>query len=796
MSETSLNNQAFRGKVLKDPQEAWQLFDLIRKISADTASNKVVNTEEYVKVLQQILNDTFVVYIFEEVPTPQEKPSNDVGNIYDVGIASDGSIWFKKLSGWELVFKPLPRFKAYKLESEDTNTFPEANNGDLVFTLKGRVYQREESGWVNIHTPIELRIRGVISHESLIPTFGNDNDIAIDKALKFYQKQDGVWVEILTLNTYTKEEINSQLQGLLDVIGDLGDLETSDQSSIVNAINEVLEIVQNLTDEDIALSNVYPYLGLDITNNQDDFNQAIVTKVVELDEYAHQLINDSLDTGTENTWSISRIVQSLEQLRDSIIGNCSGTPPTDFINQDVLRFKFTAPFGSSTNSQVIISEIEYIPTGFKAVLYNTTLGTTYTEDPQDSILVVDTGFVYQDLRDIIQQVYDIVESGSPGSVPPVGLWGVDESLNLVYVPNSSEFVVMTTTGAPRLTIRYQRFENGVSVTGGPWNTGRIIDLDYTSVGDGPQTPYTLLTTLCLVSQEIHDIKERLGTVEIEQAKRVAVNQSQEFTEPEKQQGRDNLDILSRQEVDDAISELADNSVSYVVDQSTSKTELEKQIARSNIDVHNREYVDDALTDIYDKIGNINVLDPDIDQTGLAEAIQSVFEDVVALRDYAENLIDDTAGTGVTDKTYSANQILDLLLHLKNEILGGAGPAFDTLLELQQAIQDNDIDITTLLTEQAKRVSAGHSQSFTSGEQQIARTNINVYSQQEIDTLILDAVTDIMNQLAKRVAVDQVQNLSEAEKLQGRQNIDVYSTSEIGDITTDLAAYFTQQINNL
>jgi hypothetical protein len=88
-------------------------------------------------------------------------------------------------------------------------------------------------------------------------------------------------------------------------------------------------------------------------------------------------------------------------------------------------------------------------------------------------------------------------------------------------------------------------------------------------------------------------------------------------------------------------------------------------------------------------------------------------------------INDAALSGSTTKTYSASKITTLITAAKNEILGGASSAFDTLLELQNAIGADGTAISGLLTAVGTRVDFGAAQSLTAGQQLQACTNIGI-----------------------------------------------------------------------
>jgi capsid protein len=103
-------------------------------------------------------------------------------------------------------------------------------------------------------------------------------------------------------------------------------------------------------------------------------------------------------------------------------------------------------------------------------------------------------------------------------------------------------------------------------------------------------------------------------------------------------------------------------------------------------------------------------------------------------------IDDA--TARTTTTYSSSKIVSLLDVLKTEILGGADPAYDTLVELHRALQSDQTGIAAL-------------------------------------TAAID----------KRVRFDASQTLADAEKAQARNNIGAIAAIDVGDTTTDFVALF-------
>jgi hypothetical protein len=88
-------------------------------------------------------------------------------------------------------------------------------------------------------------------------------------------------------------------------------------------------------------------------------------------------------------------------------------------------------------------------------------------------------------------------------------------------------------------------------------------------------------------------------------------------------------------------------------------------------------------------------------------------------------INDAAGDGDTAVTWSADKIYDELLALKNSILNGVDPAYDTLVEIATKLGSDDTAITGLLDAVSKRVRYDAAQSLTTPQQAQACANIGV-----------------------------------------------------------------------
>lgn len=100
-------------------------------------------------------------------------------------------------------------------------------------------------------------------------------------------------------------------------------------------------------------------------------------------------------------------------------------------------------------------------------------------------------------------------------------------------------------------------------------------------------------------------------------------------------------------------------------------------------------------------------------------------------------IDDLQVSNTT--TYSSNKIVTLLDALKVDILGGADPAYDTLLELQQALQNDQTGIAALTAAIEVRVRFDAPQTLTLIEQQQARDNIGAVASSDIGDVTTDFV---------------------------------------------------------
>lgn len=86
---------------------------------------------------------------------------------------------------------------------------------------------------------------------------------------------------------------------------------------------------------------------------------------------------------------------------------------------------------------------------------------------------------------------------------------------------------------------------------------------------------------------------------------------------------------------------------------------------------------------------------------------------------------DTAGTGDTAHTWSADKIVAQLLALKTEIVDGAPAAYDTLMEIGSKLTGDDTAIAGLLTAVGERVSFATAQALTAPQQAQACGNLGI-----------------------------------------------------------------------
>jgi capsid protein len=138
-----------------------------------------------------------------------------------------------------------------------------------------------------------------------------------------------------------------------------------------------------------------------------------------------------------------------------------------------------------------------------------------------------------------------------------------------------------------------------------------------------------------------------------------------------------------------------------------------------------------FNDVRAKAGNLANLTT-TDKSNLVAAINELKAAVVS-----SAVIDDA--NIATTSTYSSSKIVTLLDALKSEILGGADAAYDTLVEIQQLLQNGTSGLDALLAAVNNRVRFDAAQTLTAPEQAQARSNIGAVAASDVGDTDTDFV---------------------------------------------------------
>lgn len=169
------------------------------------------------------------------------------------------------------------------------------------------------------------------------------------------------------------------------------------------------------------------------------------------------------------------------------------------------------------------------------------------------------------------------------------------------------------------------------------------------------------------------------------------------------------------------------------------------------------------------IGAINELDAAVKSNdGDITAINTA---ITNLQSAVSGLIDDTIAS--TTKVYSSSkvdsQITAAKQAVKNDLLGGAGTAYDTLKELADLIETNKTAIEALQALAAGHVKYDAAQDLTDEQKAQARTNIGVIAASGVN------LTEVNNKIAA--------NTTEINGLK----------TSLGDLSTDFIAAFEAEL---
>lgn len=125
-----------------------------------------------------------------------------------------------------------------------------------------------------------------------------------------------------------------------------------------------------------------------------------------------------------------------------------------------------------------------------------------------------------------------------------------------------------------------------------------------------------------------------------------------------------------------------------------------------------------------RIGDLTSL-PTAAKGNIVAAIQEIY----TLMGQAGTKIDDTVGDGATDTTWSANKSFDMIEQakqaIKDELLNGAGAAYDTFKELQDLIIGDESIVSALTQKVGEKVSFDEAQTLTTAQRAQACANIGI-----------------------------------------------------------------------
>ena len=132
--------------------------------------------------------------------------------------------------------------------------------------------------------------------------------------------------------------------------------------------------------------------------------------------------------------------------------------------------------------------------------------------------------------------------------------------------------------------------------------------------------------------------------------------------------------------------------------------------------------------------NLNALVTQIgtDMGLVKDDIAAALAAIAALPSVA-SMINDAAGAGVTDKTWSADKLVSefaaaitaAVAQAKTEIVDGAPAAYDTLLEIANYISTDQTQAAAILLALDNRVRFDAAQTLSAAEQEQAQANIGV-----------------------------------------------------------------------
>ena len=137
--------------------------------------------------------------------------------------------------------------------------------------------------------------------------------------------------------------------------------------------------------------------------------------------------------------------------------------------------------------------------------------------------------------------------------------------------------------------------------------------------------------------------------------------------------------------------------------------------------------------------------PSLSTTDKSSLVAAINELKTALTTAAGVL--DSATTGDTTHTWSANKIISEITAAKTAIINGAPAAYDTLIEISDKLASEDSDISGLLTAMGNRVRFDAAQVLTAPQKVQALSNIGAISAADVGDVSSNFVTTFETALA-------------------------------------------------
>lgn len=213
-------------------------------------------------------------------------------------------------------------------------------------------------------------------------------------------------------------------------------------------------------------------------------------------------------------------------------------------------------------------------------------------------------------------------------------------------------------------------------------------------------------------------------------------------------------------------------------------------------------VNTALTSLTSTVGTNTT-----DISGLktkVSALETAVEELEGVLESQTNINDSLVGENTTwSSSKISSELTSVKQDTKDEILGGAGAAFDTLQELATLIETNASAIDALEALAAGHVKYDSAQELTDNQKTQARTNIGAASASDLTsvtsrvTTVEGKVTTLEGKMSTAEGeIDTLQSEMDAVEKVASDNTDAIDALEaaVGDTNVDLVAKFESALN--